>query len=90
LWRTKPVVEHQRERLWLEDGDFLDLDWHGTPSAHEPLVLVLHGLTGSSASHYIGPTMRAGKTGLGQRGVELARVLGGAQPAGTQLPLRGQ
>ena len=53
LWRTKPVVEHQRERLWLEDGDFLDLDWHGTPSAHEPLVLVLHGLTGSSASHYI-------------------------------------
>ncbi|MFP3516332.1 hydrolase [Pseudomonas sp. SIMBA_077] len=53
LWRTKPVVELQRERLWLEDGDFLDLDWHGTPSAYEPLVLVLHGLTGSSGSHYI-------------------------------------
>ena len=53
LWRTKPVVEHQRERLWLDDGDFLDLDWHGAPSAYQPLVLVLHGLTGSSGSHYI-------------------------------------
>jgi uncharacterized protein len=53
LWRTKPVVEHQRERLWLDDGDFLDLDWHGAPSAYQPLVLLLHGLTGSSGSHYI-------------------------------------
>ena len=53
LWRTKPVLDHQRERLWLEDGDFLDLDWHGTPSAHAPVVLVLHGLTGSSCSHYV-------------------------------------
>ena len=53
LWRTKPVVEHQRERLWLDDGDFLDLDWHGAPSACQPLVLLLHGLTGSSGSHYI-------------------------------------
>jgi len=59
LWRTKPVVEHQRERLWLEDGDFLDLDWHGTPAAHAPLVLVLHGLTGSSASHYVAGQQRA-------------------------------
>ena len=53
LWRTKPTVEHQRERLWLEDGDFLDLDWLGTPSAYAPVVLVLHGLTGSSGSHYV-------------------------------------
>ena len=59
LWRTKPVVEHQRERLWLEDGDFLDLDWHGTPSAYAPLVLLLHGLTGSSGSHYIVGQQRA-------------------------------
>ena len=57
LWgpilRRKPVLEHRRERLWLEDGDFLDLDWHGTPSAYAPVVLVLHGLTGSSGSHYV-------------------------------------
>ena len=59
LWRTKPVVEHTRERLWLEDGDFLDLDWHGTPSAYSPVVLLLHGLTGSSGSHYIVGQQRA-------------------------------
>ena len=53
LWRTKPVIEHQRERIWLDDGDFLDLDWHGTPTAYSPVVLVLHGLTGSSGSHYV-------------------------------------
>ena len=53
LWRTKPVIEHRRERLWLKDGDFLDLDWHGTPSPQAPVVLVLHGLTGSSGSHYV-------------------------------------
>jgi len=59
LWRTKPLIDHQRERLWLDDGDFLDLDWHGTPSAYAPLVLLLHGLTGSSASHYIVGQQRA-------------------------------
>jgi uncharacterized protein len=32
---------------------FWDLDWHGAPSAYQPLVLLLHGLTGSSGSHYI-------------------------------------
>ena len=53
LCRTKPAIEHRRERLWLADGDFLDLDWHGTPSAYAPVVLVLHGLTGSSGSHYV-------------------------------------
>ena len=59
LWRTKTLIDHQRERLWLDDGDFLDLDWHGTPSAYAPLVLLLHGLTGSSASHYIVGQQRA-------------------------------
>ena len=53
LWRTKPAIEHRRERIWLKDGDFLDLDWHGTPQAYATVVLVLHGLTGSSGSHYV-------------------------------------
>ena len=53
LCRKPAVLERQRERLWLEDGDFLDLDWHGVHSAEAPLVLVLHGLTGSSSSHYV-------------------------------------
>ncbi|WP_394560306.1 hydrolase [Aquipseudomonas alcaligenes] len=53
LCRTPPQLQRQRERLWLEDGDFLDLDWHGPHEATAPLVLVLHGLTGSSSSHYV-------------------------------------
>ena len=56
LWtpmcRKPPVLQRQRERVWLEDGDFLDLDWHGPHEATAPLVLVLHGLTGSSNSLY--------------------------------------
>nr|WP_298165155.1 hydrolase [uncultured Pseudomonas sp.] len=56
LWnpmcRKPPALQRQRERLWLEDGDFLDLDWYGPHEATAPLVLVLHGLTGSSNSLY--------------------------------------
>ncbi|WP_324732319.1 hydrolase [Pseudomonas paeninsulae] len=53
LCRKPPQLQRPRERLWLEDGDFLDLDWHGPHAAEAPLVLVLHGLTGSSSSHYV-------------------------------------
>ena len=57
LWnpmcRKPPALQRQRERLWLEDGDFLDLDWYGPHEATAPLVLVLHGLTGSSNSLYV-------------------------------------
>lgn len=37
----------------LEDGDFLDLDWLGPNHADTPVVLILHGLEGSSQSHYV-------------------------------------
>ncbi|NBA94035.1 hydrolase [Pseudomonas sp. R5(2019)] len=53
LWRKIPSLERHRERLWLADGDFLDLDWHGPHQIDAPLVLVLHGLTGSSSSPYV-------------------------------------
>ena len=53
LCRKPAQLQRQRERLWLADGDFLDLDWHGPHQAGAPLVLVLHGLTGSSSSHYV-------------------------------------
>ncbi|WP_437879612.1 hydrolase [Pseudomonas sp. LRF_L74] len=57
LWGTfcrhRPDLQRERERLWLDDGDFLDIDWHGPHTADAPLVLVLHGLTGSSSSHYV-------------------------------------
>jgi len=55
LWpvfvRRRPTVVLQRERLELPDGDFLDLDWtRGSPG--DPIVLILHGLEGSSDSQY--------------------------------------
>lgn len=57
LWnsfcRRAPSLQRRRERLWLADGDFIDLDWHGPHDPEAPLVLVLHGLTGSSKSHYV-------------------------------------
>ncbi len=53
LCRRATTLERTRERLWLADGDFLDLDWHGPHEADTPLVLVLHGLTGSSDSLYV-------------------------------------
>jgi predicted alpha/beta-fold hydrolase len=43
----------RRERWDTPDGDFLDLDWLAAPAADSaPCVVVLHGLEGSSASHY--------------------------------------
>ncbi|HDZ55527.1 MAG TPA: hydrolase [Pseudomonas xinjiangensis] len=53
LLRRSPVLQRQRERLTLADGDFLDLDWYGSPNAGHPCVILLHGLTGSSNSLYI-------------------------------------
>lgn len=42
---------YERERITLEDGDFLDLDWLAGGS--EQLVLLSHGLEGNSTRHYM-------------------------------------
>jgi predicted alpha/beta-fold hydrolase len=43
----------QRERWTTPDGDFIDVDFAQHPSAGgAPLLVVFHGLEGSSASHY--------------------------------------
>jgi predicted alpha/beta-fold hydrolase len=57
LWRRTPRVTLRRERIELPDGDFLDLDW--TPGRNGPVVLVLHGLEGSSNSKYARGLLRA-------------------------------
>lgn len=51
LMRRAPRPTLRRERLELPDGDFLDLDWSGSDQS-EALVLLLHGLQGSSRSAY--------------------------------------
>jgi uncharacterized protein len=43
----------RRERWTTPDNDFVDVDWTDQAPTHEPpLLIVFHGLEGSSASHY--------------------------------------
>ncbi len=53
LWRA-PQVCYRRERWEAPDGDFIDADFApAEPSDPDaPLLVLFHGLEGSSASHY--------------------------------------
>jgi uncharacterized protein len=52
LFRKEPdPPEYRRERITTPDDDFIDIDFCG--SGERPLVILLHGLTGSSQSGYI-------------------------------------
>lgn len=51
LIRKPPTPVLRRERLITPDSDFIDLDFCG--EGNQPLVILLHGLTGSSQSGYI-------------------------------------
>lgn len=54
LFRKPPKVIQHRERLDLQDGDFLDLDWSfSTSGPTGKLQVILHGLEGSSSRPYI-------------------------------------
>lgn len=45
--------EYRRERWSTPDQDFVDVDWLVTPAlAERPLLVLFHGLEGSSRSHY--------------------------------------
>ncbi len=53
LRSVKPVAQ-TRERLELEDGDFIDIDWSTANSCRSNKVLViLHGLDGNAQRPYI-------------------------------------
>ncbi|MGR8941875.1 MAG: hydrolase [Gammaproteobacteria bacterium] len=49
--RARPPRTLRRERLLTPDNDFLDIDCCGEDG--QPIVILLHGLTGSSQSGYI-------------------------------------
>jgi predicted alpha/beta-fold hydrolase len=49
--KTLPPPGLRRERLITPDNDFIDIDWCG--EGKQPLIILLHGLTGSSQSSYI-------------------------------------
>lgn len=52
LFRINPRPHYRRERVELEDGDFIDIDWF-EPTRAGPIVVILHGLGGNSQSHYV-------------------------------------
>jgi predicted alpha/beta-fold hydrolase len=54
----RPAVAYRRERWDAHDGDFVDIDFvDGQPG--QPLVVLFHGLEGSSDSHYARALMAA-------------------------------
>jgi uncharacterized protein len=71
LFRSDPLPL-RRDRLPTPDGDFVDLDWlDGDRLADDaPRLLVLHGLEGSSRSHYVSGLLGAGRA-AGWHGVAL-------------------
>ena len=53
LWsRRPPLVAWRRERWPAPDGDFVDVDWLDASDSRAPTLVLLHGLEGSSQSHY--------------------------------------
>ena len=50
MFRKVDGVIYERERIATPDNDFLDLDW--VRSDNNRLVIILHGLEGSSERHY--------------------------------------
>lgn len=59
LLRKPDATPLRRERLETPDGDFIDCDWLAETQADAPLVILFHGLEGSSNSHYARSLMRA-------------------------------
>ena len=60
LFISAPQVDYRRERLELADGDFLDFDWVDGEK-HAPVIVLFHGLEGSSASHYAHDLMHSAR-----------------------------
>lgn len=55
---AKPAVNYRRERWTTPDNDFIDVDFvDGLPD--QPIVVLFHGLEGSSDSHYARALMHA-------------------------------
>jgi hypothetical protein len=68
IFRRRSPPPLRRERIELDDGDFIDIDW--TPDRDGPLVVLLHGLEGSVRSHYAAGLMNS----LGGCGLQVAML----------------
>ena len=56
--RSAAAVPLERRRIDTPDGDFLDLDFAPAPAEDAPIVVVLHGLEGSTRREYISLMLR--------------------------------
>ncbi len=73
LLARRPAVDYRRQRWDTPDGDFIDLDWtenrdSGLRIEEQPLLVLFHGLEGSSRSHYARALMQVA-IARGWRGV---------------------
>lgn len=65
LFRKVDFDGYTRQRLELEDGDFLDLDWSYSEDGNNRLVILLHGLEGDSQRAYMaGSALHLNKSGF--------------------------
>ncbi|WP_282079699.1 YheT family hydrolase [Aquimarina algiphila] len=54
LLRKVKDISQKRERIELDDGDFIDLDWsHGSAKHSKKLTVIIHGLEGNGQRQYI-------------------------------------
>lgn len=56
--RPSPKVIQQRERLYLPDTDFLDIDWSLSNKTATRVAIVLHGLEGNAQRTYMKGTAK--------------------------------
>ena len=56
--RPSEGIPLRRRRIETPDGDFLDLDFGPDPGPDRPLIVVLHGLEGSSRRPYVALLLR--------------------------------
>ena len=69
--RRRPEIVYRRQRIDTPDGDFVDFDWldvDGPAGDATPVVVLFHGLEGSSGSHYALALMSE-LSSMGWRGV---------------------
>ncbi len=60
IFRPKPRLEYQRQRVETSDGDFVDVDW--IRGGSDRLAVILHGLEGHSRRTYVLGMARAARS----------------------------
>ena len=58
IFRRVNGVKQERERIILEDQDFIDLDWSFSSQKTNKLIIVLHGLEGNAQRPYMVATAK--------------------------------